>query len=94
YVPIDERNHRYFIAWGTQAKTDAERATFRDEVKTKWREIGYEQFNKTDLRANLACQSSVEGVRYGRNQALCESDGYTMAWRRFASKYNRGVQTR
>lgn len=94
YVPIDERNHRYFIAWGKPTKTEEERAAFEHEAKTKWREIGFENFNKTDLVANVACQESVEDGRYGRNQTLCESDGCTMAWRRFASKHNRGVQVR
>jgi carbazole 1,9a-dioxygenase len=92
YVPVDEGNHRYFIAWATPAKSEAERAKFTEEVHTHWKHVGYENFNKTDLAANLACQESTEGVRYGRNQVLCESDGYTIAWRRFASKHNRGIQ--
>ena len=94
YVPIDERNHRYFIAWGKQTDSDESRAAFILEAKTKWRDIGFENFNRTDVIANNACQESIEGVRYGRNQVLCESDGCTMAWRRFASKHNRGVQVR
>lgn len=61
---------------------------------TKWRHLGYEQFNQTDLGANIAVQQGTDNMRYGVVENLCESDGYTLVWRNLASKYNRGVQKR
>jgi len=94
YVPIDEKNHRYFIAWGRNTVDPLERAAFRDEVMTKWKHLGYEQFNKTDLEANLAVEVGTDGLPYKSVENLFEGDGYTLVWRRLASKFNRGLQVR
>lgn len=94
YVPVDEKNHRYFIAWGKPCETDADKAAFAHEVHTKWKYLGYEQFNRTDLIANLGVETGTDGLAYRSVENLFEGDGYTLVWRRLASQHNRGVQTR
>ncbi|MDN5874367.1 MAG: hypothetical protein L0H29_08315, partial [Sinobacteraceae bacterium] len=94
YVPVDENNHRYFIAWGKRTTDAAEKVAFQQEVMTKWRHLGFEKFNATDMLANLAVDNGTRGFDYRSTENLVESDGYTMVWRRLASKHNRGLQTR
>lgn len=94
YVPVDEKNHRYFIAWGRRISDPAEKAAFHHEAMTKWRYLGFEKFNATDMLANIAVERGMQGVPYRSDENLFEGDGYTLVWRRLASKYNRGVQQR
>ena len=63
-------------------------------MQTKWKHLGFEQFNKTDLEANLAVEVGTDGLPYKSVENLFEGDGYTLVWRRLASKFNRGLQVR
>tara|TARA_R110000787_G_scaffold235621_11_gene342407 strand:+ start:436 stop:1626 length:1191 start_codon:yes stop_codon:yes gene_type:complete len=94
YVPVDEKNHRYFIAWGRKTTDPLECAAFREEVKTKWVKLGFEQFNATDLVANMGVEVGTDGLPYRSTENLFEGDGYTLVWRRLASRHNRGLQQR
>lgn len=94
YVPVNEKQHRYFIAWSKPTTDVGEKAAFHDEVINKWKPLGFDDFNATDLVANLGVEQGMEGQPYRSAENLYEGDGYTLVWRRLASKYNRGLQTR
>ncbi len=94
YVPVDEDTHIYTIAWGKRVQSSQEADDFRNEVKTKWKHLGYDQFNATDVIANEACQKFYGEENSWRHEHLCEFDVYTIAWRKLASQYNRGIQKR
>lgn len=94
YVPVNEQQHRYFIAWSKPTTDTAEQVAFREEVINKWKPLGFDQFNATDLVANLGVEQGMAGHAYRSAENLYEGDGYTLVWRRLASRYNRGLQTR
>lgn len=94
YVPIDEQRHMYTIAWGKRIQSMDEAEGFRRQVDTLWRYIGYDGFNVTDVAANEGCEKAYGEGDFWRRERLCEYDVYTIAWRRTASKLNRGIQKR
>lgn len=72
------------IAWGKRVKNASEAEAFRCEVDTRWRNLGFEQFNKTDAIANEACRDSCTTKSFFSDEHLCEFDVTTIAsagWR-------------
>ena len=78
YVPVNEKQHRYFIAWSKPTTDAAEQAAFREEVLSKWKPLGFDEFNATDLVANLGVEQGMEGLPYRSAENLYEGDGYTL----------------
>ena len=96
WVPIDETTHRYFIAYGKRTTDMNEQLAFSQEVVTVWKHQGYDNFNWYDTKFNNGMQEfyADERFQYGQQETMSRGDGYTLTWRRLASKHNRGIQTR
>ena len=96
WVPVDETTHRYMISYAKRTSDPLEMLQFKQEVETVWYHQGYEKFNWYDTLLNNGMQETYEDpdYLYGQRETLSKTDGYTLSWRRLASKHNRGIQTR
>ena len=96
WVPIDETSHRYMITYAKRTTDPVEQIRFKAEVETVWTHQGYENFNWHDTDLNNGMQEFYADptTPYGQGETMDKTDGYTISWRRLASKHNRGIQTR
>jgi carbazole 1,9a-dioxygenase len=93
YVPIDEHSHLYFQLVGKPCKNEQERAQHRNEVKEKWTPWAFEAFNGDDVLARLGMEDGYENTDGWNEETLVRTDSAVIAWRQFASKHARGIQT-
>lgn len=94
YVPIDETHHLYFQALSTRAVTEEEKRSFTREYNARWSYYALEEFNGPDVWAREAAEEGYADDHQWVDEALFEADENIIAFRRLASRRNRGVQQR
>jgi carbazole 1,9a-dioxygenase terminal dioxygenase component len=93
YVPRDENSHYYFQTLGRRCRTADQVAAYEREFVEKWRPMALEGFNDDDVWAREAMVDFYADDKGWINEILFEPDMAIVAWRKLASRHNRGVQT-
>lgn len=94
YVPVDAEHHIYLQVLGKLVASEAEAATFGDEVRTKWIDMALNGFNDDDILARTSMQPFYQDDTGWLREVLFEPDKAILEWRRLASVHNRGLQTK
>lgn len=94
YVPIDEGKHLYLQMLGRRVSSTAETEEFEREFREKWVALALNGFNDDDILARKSMEPFYADDRGWRDEVLFESDRAIIEWRRLASQYNRGIQTK
>jgi carbazole 1,9a-dioxygenase terminal dioxygenase component len=92
YTPINETQHRCFLAITRVCETEEERASFRADFVTRWRRYAIEDFLSQDISARESTQWFYRHDRAWLEEVLVEDDFMLMEWRRLASRHARGIQ--
>ena len=92
YTPINETQHRCFLAITRVCGSEDERTRFRQQFVTRWRRYAIEDFLTQDITARESTQWFYRHDRAWLEEVLVEEDFMLMEWRRLASKHARGVQ--
>jgi carbazole 1,9a-dioxygenase terminal dioxygenase component len=92
YVPIDDKSHLYVQTLGARVKTDDDRRRFTAEFESKWKPVSLYGFNDDDIWAREATEPFYADDYGWIDETLCEPDNTILAWRRLASRHNRGIQ--
>jgi carbazole 1,9a-dioxygenase terminal dioxygenase component len=93
YVPIDATRHIYLQTIGCPATTDEERNAFVRDFEQIWKPHSLEGFNDDDIWAREATEPFYADDYGWVDEMLCEPDKTILAWRRLASRCNRGLQS-
>jgi carbazole 1,9a-dioxygenase len=94
YVPVDAHSHVYLQLLGRMTAGEAEAQAFRREVEDKWIDLALDGFNDDDVWAREATEEFYgDRDRGWVEERLFETDVAIVAWRRLASRHNRGIQT-
>ena len=94
YVPRDANSHYYFQLLGKACHRDQEKVEFERSFEAKWRYLALEGFNNDDIWAREAQNEFYEDDLGWINEMLFEPDHCIVAWRKLASKFNRGIQSK
>ena len=94
YVPVDETHHIYVQSIGAKVKTEADRINFTREFNQRWKPHGIVNFNGDDVWAREAAERAYADDYNWVAEQLFEPDRNIVAWRKLASRINRGVQSR
>lgn len=94
YVPIDEKRHIYVQTLARKVETEDDRAAFRKEFKEKWVDLALHGFNDDDVWAREAGEEFYSDLDGWTEERLYEPDMAIVEWRKVASHYNNGVQTK
>ena len=89
YVPVDEKRHLYFQTISKICSTPQEAASLREEVDTKWIQWAFEEFNGDDVGAREGLEDGDTSGDGWAQETLTRNDIAAIAWRQFASQYNR-----
>jgi carbazole 1,9a-dioxygenase terminal dioxygenase component len=92
YVPIDAGSHIYVQTLGTRVKTEEDRRRFAAEFESKWKPVALRGFNDDDIWAREATEPFYADDWGWIDETLCEPDNTIVAWRKLASRHNRGIQ--
>jgi carbazole 1,9a-dioxygenase terminal dioxygenase component len=92
YTPINETQHRCFLAITRVCENDDERLRFRSDFVTRWRRYAIEDFLTQDITARESTQWFYRHDRAWLQEVLVEEDFMLMEWRKLASRHARGVQ--
>ena len=92
YVPVTEKTHRYFIAWGRKTRTEQEKKAFFDEVRYVWRDVVPGKFTNEDVFAREAMERFYGEENGWRRERLFGPDVVTTAWRKLCTRANRVIQ--
>jgi carbazole 1,9a-dioxygenase terminal dioxygenase component len=93
YVPRDADSHYYFQTIGKRCADDEEAAAFNREFDAKWLPMALEGFNDDDVWAREAMVDFYADDWGWVKEMLFEPDMAIVAWRKLASRHNRGLQT-
>jgi carbazole 1,9a-dioxygenase terminal dioxygenase component len=93
YVPLDGKTHLYVQTIGKPVRTDADRSQFASDFETKWKPHGLDGFNADDIWAREVTEPFYADDYGWVDEMLCEPDTTILAWRKLASRANRGIQT-
>lgn len=94
YVPIDESRHIYVQTIGCKVETEEDRIDFAHNFETTWKPHGLDGFNGDDIWAREVTEPFYQDDYGWVDEMLCEPDSSILAWRRLASRANRGIQKR
>lgn len=92
YVPIDGKRHIYLQTLGRRVASAVEEETFEREFESRWRPVALQGFNDDDAWAREATEPFYADDTGWLKEQLFEPDANIVAWRRLASRLNRGVQ--
>lgn len=92
YVPIDEKNHRYWQVLGKKINAAEEAAAFHSEVESYWEDVALRGFNDDDVWAREALEDAYTEGDGWMKERLFKPDMCIVEWRKLASKHNRGIQ--
>jgi carbazole 1,9a-dioxygenase terminal dioxygenase component len=92
YVPIDEKNHRYWQVLGKKINAAEEAAAFHSEVESYWEDVALRGFNDDDVWAREALEDAYTEGEGWMKERLFKPDMCIVEWRKLASKHNRGIQ--
>lgn len=93
YVPKEVGSHIYLQMLGKRVADEPAAQAFRDEVQDKWIDLALDGFNDDDVWAREATEEFYKDDLGWVRERLFETDLAIVAWRRLASKHNRGLQT-
>jgi carbazole 1,9a-dioxygenase terminal dioxygenase component len=94
YVPIDQNTHMYWQVLAKKAKDPEEARVFREEVASLWEDLALRGFNDDDIWAREALEEAYTDGDGWTKERLFKPDVCIIEWRKLASKYNRGIQTK
>ena len=92
YTPINETQHRCFLAITRICENEDERMKFRSDFVTRWRRYAIEDFLTQDITARESTQWFYRHDRSWLEEVLVEEDFMLMEWRKLASRHARGIQ--
>ena len=94
YVPYDADNHMYYqVIEKLNVHDHKEALAFHAKCKAFYEPMALHGFNDDDIWAREAMQKFYDDDRGWLEEQLFEQDRNLIAWRKLASRYNRGVQT-
>ncbi len=94
YVACDEERYTYFQLLGRRIRDEAEGVRFDREFGSLWEWLSLRGFNDEDVWAQERAQESRSGGGDWPEENLSGPDSGVVAWRRLASRWNRGIQRR
>ena len=94
YVPIDEKSHMYFQVLGKTCHSEEEAEQHRKMVDEVWTDLQLHGFNDDDVWAREAMEDAYTNGGGWTRERLFKPDACIVAWRKLASKHNRGIQGR
>ncbi len=92
YVPVDVDRHMYWRVLGKQAKSADEVEAFRLEFDSLWKTLALRGFNDQDIWAREGLEEFYRNDEAWTSEHLFKPDACKVAWRRLASRINRGIQ--
>ncbi len=93
YVPVDETSHLYYQISSRQPRQPGPQAeSFRKLVDDYWGPRIFDDFNGDDVLAREGLQDAYTAGLGWTQEKLTTNDIPVIAWRQFASRYNRGIQ--
>ncbi len=92
YVPADATSHYYLQMLGCRVKNDADIKEFERDFEARWLPMALRGFNDDDVWAREGAEGFYANDAGWIEEHLYENDLAIVEWRKFASKYNRGLQ--
>jgi phenylpropionate dioxygenase-like ring-hydroxylating dioxygenase large terminal subunit len=92
YVPTDETHHEYWEVLVAHCRSEAELKDAEYRYNNVFEKLALRDFNDNDLFAREAMQNFYETGDGWNKEVLCQLDNALTAWRKVASRYNRGIQ--
>jgi nitrite reductase/ring-hydroxylating ferredoxin subunit len=92
YVPIDDQRHEYWDVAVTRCRNDEERGEAEFKYEKFIKPLHFEDFYSNDIFAREAMQEFYEHRGGWEAEQLCDLDAVVIAWRKIASRFNRGIQ--
>jgi hypothetical protein len=94
YVPTDETHHEYWEILVAHCRSEADLKDAEYRYNNVFEPLALRDFNDNDLFAREAMQDFYEHGDGWNKEVLCQLDNALTAWRKVASRYNRGIQER
>ena len=94
YVPTDETHHEYWEVLVAHCRNEADLKDAEYRYNNVFEPLALRDFNDNDLFAREAMQPFYETGDGWNRETLCQLDNALTAWRKVASRYNRGIQER
>jgi hypothetical protein len=92
FVPTDDQHHEYWdIAFGV-CHTEEERKEAQFKHEKMFKPLHFEDFYSNDIFAREQMERFYRERDGWNREQLCELDTVVVAWRKLASRFNRGIQ--
>lgn len=92
YVPIDDETHEYWRGTAANCPDEASFRAFETRFKSFYEPLALRDFNGADVDSSEQMQEIYADGGWDE-EVLCELDAAVIAWRKLASRFNRGVQS-